>query len=190
MPLAHTIDDLIKEFKVNKASKGFYSTPAGLTFLSATNRNQLSFIWEAQYKDGTRLYQFDEITFLRALQDESFIPPADQIVSTDRLDKKQVVHYELHPIAYTMKECPWFQRSYRVNLRPEKGERLLAYWCTDYQVNTRIELRRHAFGIKIVNPFCLEENGEEKELSRTVFIISPSGNMVLSSSDNLSIEGE
>lgn len=183
MPLAHSIDSLIKEFKVNKASHGFYSSPEGLEFLYYTNDNQVAMTWEARYKDGTELYQYDEITYLRALQDEEYIPSPDRIISTDKIDKKKCVHYELHPIAYTLKRCPWFNRSYRVNIHPERGERLLAFWETDYQIGSGKQLRRHVLGIQFVD-------AEENEINRTVFIISPSGNMVLSGSTNLSIEGE
>lgn len=161
----------------------WYQTSAGKEYLAATNNGQLSFVWEAVYDDGTLYHQYDEITFLRCLKDSSFNPPSEDIVSTERLDKKRVVKFSLIPTAFTSLHCPWFQRPYSVVLRPHLGERLLAYWSTDWRPQTNYTLRRQVIGIQKVNP-------DEIEVTRVIFVISPSGLMTMATNDNVSFETE
>lgn len=151
--------------------------------LSKTNRGQQAFTWEARYKDGSRFFQYPEISFFRTLGDVDYIPPVDEIISTDVLDKKQTVEYTLHPTAFIRSKLPWYIRPFIVIIKPEKNERLLAFWEVDYIPRTGVRLYRNVFGVSSVD-------GEEKELSRSLFVLSLSGAMVMANSTDVSFEGE
>ena len=149
----------------------------GIEFLDATDGGRLAFTWEATYRDGAKFRQYDDITFFRALTDNSFIPSIDRIVSTDKIDRSRVVEFVLIPIAYTLWKCPRIGRSFRVAVDPMQGEKLIANWCTDVNTTTGKVIRRHVIGI-------------EQEDGRVLFIVSPSGTMVLATNDDISFEGE
>lgn len=149
----------------------------GSNFLDATDGGRLAFTWEATYSDGVKLRQYDDITFFRALADNTFIPSLDRLISTDKIDRSKVREFVLLPIAYTLSKCPRIGRSFRVVIYPEQGQKLVANWCTDVNMTTGKVVRRHVIGM-------------EQEDSKTLFIISPSGTMVLAASDDVSFEGE
>lgn len=180
-----TSEDLVQATKQNLFEKvrSWKTTPGAATFMDATDVNQLSFTWEALYQDGTTIRQFDDINFIRALQDEDFVPPQDQIVSTDRLDKKQVVEFLLYPIAFTRKRCPWYENVYRVILRPEQGERIICKWLTDFEPNSGYKVRRHVLGIAHVD-------AEENPTNKVFLVLSPSGAVTITASEDVSFEGE
>ena len=178
--LGVTSEHLVVETKklVGLRNTLWYSSPEGKFFLDATNRNQLAFTWEGCYQDGTIFRQYDDVTFLRALRDSQFVPSVDQITSTEILDKARVVEYNLYPIAFTRKFCPWYQSPYRLVIHPEKGERLVACWLTDFRREDGFRVRRHLAGIKY-------EDGR-----KLLLILSPSGSMVLAGTENISFDGE
>ena len=170
--------------------RNFYLSQEGEFFLNRTGRGQLSFVWEAKNVDGSRLLQFDEIAFYRALMDENFTPDISTVVSTGRINKRFAVEYTLHPTAVTRKYSPWYVRPFTVRIRPHKNERLLAFWEVDQNVTTGQKLYRHVCGIATVDPDVILPNGDEKELSRILFVISPSGSMVLTGTTDTSFDGE
>jgi hypothetical protein len=136
------------------------------------------FMWRAVYDSGDIFYQYDPITFYRALTDPKFIPSTDRIISTKGLDRSKVVEFSLYPIAYISSKCPYFQRSYRVVIRPDKGEYFIYQWSVDVNMTTGQKVIRTMIGI---------QNGFEVP---TYFAISPSGALAIAQTENLSFEGE
>lgn len=143
----------------------------------ATDYGRTMFVWQAKYADGTTIRQYDEINFMRAIGDPNFIPSIDHIISNREADPERVVEFKLFPIAYVRTRCPWFAHSYRLVIRPEKGERYIFHWCVDHNTTTGQTIKRQVIGI--------ENSGQS-----TYFVISPSGAMTIAQTEDLSFEGE
>lgn len=179
---------------VTKGAEGYirhwYETEDAKFVMKATDRGKQAFTWEGFYRDGTVIRQYDEVAFYRVLVDKDYVPPQDRLVSTGALDKKKTVRFVLHPIAMMRTRCPWFVYPYVVSIRPEVGERLLAFWEVDYRPRDGFKIFRTAIGIQTVDPTVILDNGDEKELSRSVLVFSPSGSNMLAGTTNVSFEGE
>ena len=135
------------------------------------------FVWEAKYDDGRVVRQFDDVNFTRAMTDADFVPSEDLRLSVDALEKEHVSQFTLYPIAMTRNRAPWFQQPISVYVDLEKGDRFVSAWLTDYTPKTGYVIRRSVIGI--------DRNG-----TRLLTVISPSGRISVCSNDNQSFEGE
>lgn len=189
---ATNADQLIEQVTKNAETniRNWYQSEDARFVMSATDKGKQLFTWEGFYQDGAVIRQYDEVAFYRALTDVDYVPDQARLVSTGALDKKKTVKFILHPIALTRKHCPWFPHPYTVSVRPEVGERLLAFWEVDYRPRDGFKLFRHAIGIQLVDPKVVLDNGDEKEISRSVLVFSPSGSITLAGTTNVSFEGE
>jgi hypothetical protein len=192
VPDGITSEDLALQVtqKAQDYIRGWYSRPGAEHVMNATNKWQLAFTWDAEYKDGSKFRQYDEVSYIRTLQDPDFTPDISKLVSSGSLDKKQTVRFTYHPTAFTRKNTPWYSLPYVLTICPDKGERLLAFWEVDYRPRDGFKLYRHAIGIAKVDPSTILENGDEKEICRSVLVLSPSGSMSFANSTNVSFEGE
>jgi len=144
--------------------------------MKSTDCGRLLFMWEATYRTGETFRQYDDITFFRGLTDESFIPPIDRIISTKDLDNEKVQLFCLYPTAHTRRHFPYFQKEYRVAIRPE--EKFIFQWEVDVVFPVGNTLRRTVIGI------------EFSDSKRVYFVISPNGVMTMTTSVDVSYEGE
>lgn len=166
----HLVAEATKRFKAT--SDWYLSNDRNLL---ATDYGRLLFMWEATYNSGEIFRQYDEVTFYRALTDETFIPSVDRIISTRDLDKERVREFCLYPIAFTRSRFPWFQRQYRVIL--PGGYHFIFQWETDVNMTTGQTIRRTTIGIQGFR-------------ERFFFMISPSGALTISPTVDISHEGE
>lgn len=164
-------------------TNSWYRSPECQKLFSETDFGRYMFIWEAILDDGSVLRQFEDIAFERALTDPDFTLPAELRLSTDIIPRDKVVEFALFYTAKTRAVCPWFVGDClcRLYLHPEKQE-LLAYWLVDHHIQGGpgvSELVRQVVGWKH------KETGKKK-----LVIISPSGAMSESDTDDGSWEGE
>jgi hypothetical protein len=155
----------------------WYATEEGQKFMGATEGGMLMFMWEARYDDGRVVRQFDDVNFTRAMTDADFVPPESLRLSVDSLEKEHVSQFTLYPIAMTRSKSTWFQQPIDVYLDLKQGDRFISSWLTDYSPKAGYVLRRSVIGI--------ERNG-----TRLLTIISPSGRITICSNENQSFEGE
>jgi hypothetical protein len=189
---AEVTEDVVREF--TKAAqdhiRSWYQTPEARSVMDRTNKWQLAWTWEAEYKNGDKFRQYDEVTFIRILKDPDFTPDIDRIISTGTLDKKQTVKFTYHPTALTRRDTPWYPHPYVFVIHPERDERLLAFWEVDYRPRDGFKLYRHAIGVSKVDPLNILTNGNEYEVCRSVLVFSPSGTRTFANTTNVSFEGE
>lgn len=149
----------------------------GKKLLDSTQNGRTLFIWEAAV-DGIVLKQFDDHIWMRALRDISFVPKLELGYSTDILKGKRVESFLLLPTAFTRNAVPWFNNAFHVYLRPDKGEKLVAHWLVDVVQPIGVEVARYVLGI------------ENASGDKILTVISPSGKVTLSSTEDVSYEGE
>jgi hypothetical protein len=185
-PAGTNPEQLIREVTQSAENhiRGWYQSEDAKFVMNATDKGKQAFTWEGFYRDGTVIRQYDEIAFYRALTDSEYIPDQGRLVSTAALDKEKTVKFVLHPTALLRKRCPWFPHPYTVVIRPEVGERLLAFWEVDYRPRDGWKVYRTAVGVQLTDQVF------KKEISRTVLVFSPSGSITLAGSTNVSFEGE
>lgn len=156
----------------------WYESPEGSALMVATLGGKFIFMWEAVLGDGSVLRQFDDFAFQRALIDDEFVPPDNIRLSTDIIPRDKVVEFRLLPIAMTRKLTQHFQQPIVLKLDPEKYS-LIARWLVDHDVRSGRKVYRHVIG------FTPRDGGLDE-----LTVISPSGKIVQTSTEDLSYEGE
>jgi len=172
-----TAEELVAQAELHrKQETEHWYIDDGDKVMNDTDGGRMLYAWKAIYEDGTCARQYDEITFMRALNDALYVPPIDRIISISTVDQDRVRELILYPIAYALRHCPRAS-TVRVVVNPKKGEKLLVYWCTDVNVTTGHTIRRQVVGI-------------ERDGQKLLFVLSPSGTMTLATNDDVSFDGE
>ncbi len=160
----------------------WYDSEQGKFVLSATDRGRLLFAWEATYRTGETVRQYDDVTFVRAMTDDQFVMPEATRISVDSLNKAEIVQFGLYPTALTRRVAPWFSQPFIIKPQLTLGEQFVQYWLVDEQMNSqtraRVKFYRHVLGIQM------------KDGNKVLTVICPSGKVIVTSDDNTSYEGE
>ena len=157
----------------------WYASPEGQKVLSRTEDGKLLFAWRALYDDGNPIYQFEEHIMLHMMNDGDFIPDISLALSTNHLDRERVCLFSLLPNAFAKIHTPWFNAPMDCFVHLNEGERIIANWLTDVSPTSGIRISRSVVGIEDI-----------KTGRKFMTVISPSGKVTLSSTTNVSYEGE
>lgn len=159
----------------------WYQSEEGQFFLRATNDGQLMFVWEATFRNGHTVRMYEDLAFERCLIDPDYVPPVDLRRSTDLLDRDKVRGFMLYPIALTKKVHPKCE-IIGVKIDLSIGERFVHHWLTDYVPKTGRYLRRTVVGV--------ERSPKDSRERFDLYVVSPSGAIMKTPTEDISFEGE
>lgn len=157
----------------------FYTTAESVELMDKTNEGMFAFVWEAEDVEGAVIRQFDEVAFQMALRDDEFVLPIDPLLrlSVDVLNRERIKKFKLLATALAKRLNPSLLPEIFVEPNLEGGERFVSYWLTDHNMTTDTRIRRTVIGV-------------ECDGTKSLKVISPSGNIVECNSDDMSYEGE
>jgi len=168
-------------------SAAVYSVPEVKDYLSMTNGGETMFLWAAEYNDGTVMTQFPLELFNKFQQDPDAVPALGLGISVSKLDVSKVKEFFLLPTAHAKKVLPWLT-PYRLVINLAKGEKFISYRLCDRSTIMNQtgplstgKICRHVLGVSQY------VNGAQ---AKTFTVISPSGLITLTSSEDISYEGE
>lgn len=165
-----------------------YDEPTVRDYLSLTNGGESAFIWTAEYSDGTMISQFPTDLFTKFQTDPKSVPSVSLGMSVSKLDVSKVKEFFLIPTAHAKQSLPWLM-PYRLIIRLDKGEKFISYRLCDLKMlmtpqgTTGVPVRicRHVLGLS------QHVNGAQ---TKTFVVLSPSGIVTITSSEDVSYEGE
>jgi hypothetical protein len=170
-------------------SSSIYELPQVKEFLAISNGGESAYMWIAEYVDGTQHSQFPPEQFDKFQKDSSCMPSISLGKSVGKLDVAQVKELILVPTAHARAFLPWLT-PVRLVVQPDKGEKFISYRLCDMSTIIRstdgkavgsARVTRYVVGISQY------ANGAQV---KTFVVLSPSGLVTVTSTEDMSYEGE